>query len=312
MPETEANAAVAPDAVAPTQSDPTAEATHTAVISLPNSGSKSAGLLDFLDPRGIPSALAILLVAMLVVSLVRRSVRGVAERWPGRRLLFQQSATFIAFATYAVATGLAASRVIDLSSGAVLALSGTLAVAAGFILKDAGSSLIATLSILVNRPFQVGDRIQFGEYYGEVTSIGLSAVSLKTLGDNMVTIPSWRFLSDPVSSANAGELECMVEMPFYLDPGTDHDAAQTIVRDAVLSSRFLYLGKPINLLLGMRLVDNLGAVVELTAKAYVFDTRREKDFATDVTDRVLLAFRHAGIRCAGARDERGERVATPA
>jgi hypothetical protein len=36
-------------------------------------------------------------------------------------------------------------------------------------------------------------------------------------------------------------------------------------------------------------------VVEIVAKAYVFDARHEKSFASDVTDRVLRAWREAGI-----------------
>jgi hypothetical protein len=36
--------------------------------------------------------------------------------------------------------------------------------------------------------------------------------------------------------------------------------------------------------------------VELVAKAYVFDMRFEKAFASDVTDRVLSAFRSDGIQ----------------
>jgi hypothetical protein len=37
-------------------------------------------------------------------------------------------------------------------------------------------------------------------------------------------------------------------------------------------------------------------VTVITAKAYVFDVRYEKAFMTDVTERVKLAFREAGIR----------------
>ena len=183
----------------------------------------------------------------------------------------------------------------DFSPEALLALSGTLAVAGGFLLKDVAESTMAGISILVTRPFQVGDRIQFGEYYGEVEDIGLRSVRLVTLDDNLVTIPSNQFLTQSVASANAGELDCMVVIPFYVDCAADHDRAREIVRDAVLSSRFLYLGKPVSVLVAMKLVNEVGALVELSAKAYVFDARHERAFASDVTQRALRAFQEAGI-----------------
>lgn len=71
--------------------------------------------------------------------------------------------------------------------------------------------------------------------------------------------------------------------------------ARQIVIDAVRSSRYLYLGKPVTVLVSMKLAEKLGTVVELTAKAYVYDARHEKSFASDVTDRVLRAFRGAGV-----------------
>lgn len=61
--------------------------------------------------------------------------------------------------------------VFNLSSEAFLAISGTTAVTIGFALKDVAASFMAGISILTNKLFQVGDRISFGGYYGEVTEI---------------------------------------------------------------------------------------------------------------------------------------------
>jgi small-conductance mechanosensitive channel len=158
---------------------------------------------------------------------------------------------------------------------------------------------MAGISILTNKPFQVGDRITFGGTYGEVTEIGLRTVRLVTLDDNRVTIPSNKFLTEAVASANAGALDCMVVMPFYIDARADHVHARHIIRDAVLASKYLYLGKPLSVLVSNRLTEQGRLIVELTAKAYVFDTRFEKAFASDVTDRVLCAFREQKVALPG-------------
>lgn len=247
--------------------------------------------LAFFDPGALPVALLMLLGAALGVRVMQRLANGLADRLVARRLAIKQGATLLAFLVYAAGGVAAVNTLFELSAQALFALSGTLALAAGFLLKDVAEAVVAGLSILISRPFSVGDRITFGGYYGEVQDIGLRTVRLVTLDDNLVTIPSSKFLSESVASANAGELDCMVVMPFYVAAHADHERAREIVRDAVMSSRFCYLGKPIVVLLSMRLEEQLGVVLEIVAKAYVFDARHEKSFASDVTDRVLRALR---------------------
>jgi small-conductance mechanosensitive channel len=251
--------------------------------------------LAFFKPDAVPFALLLLLGGAVAVRVLHRLANGLADRLVVHRLAIKQGATLVGFALYAVAGVAGAGMVFDLSAQALFALSGTLAVAAGFLLKDVAESVVAGLSILVSRPFSVGDRISFGGYYGEVREIGLRTVRLVTLDDNLVTIPSSKFLTESVASANAGALDCMVVMPFFVSAQADFERAREIVRDAVVSSRFCYLGKPINVLISTRLVEQLGVVIEIVAKAYVFDTRHERNFASDVTDRVLRALREAGI-----------------
>ena len=270
--------------------------------SSPGADLEGAGVLDFVDPGALPLALLVLVGTVVVLRLVRRSANALAERRLERRLAIKQTTTLIEFAAYAVSGLFAASLVVELSAQAVLALSGTLALAGGFLLKDLGESVVAGLSILVSRPFQVGDRITFGGHYGEVREIGLRTVRLVTLDDNLVTIPSAKLLTEPVASANAGQLACMVVIPFYIGPSADHRRATEIVEDAVLSSRFLDLKRPRKVLLRIELHEKTGVVIELCAKAYVFDARHEKDFASDVTDRVLTSFREAGIPLAGSEE----------
>ncbi|MCA9512893.1 MAG: mechanosensitive ion channel [Myxococcota bacterium] len=253
------------------------------------------GALAFFDPTAVPFALLVVVGTAVCVRLLQRAANRLAERAVRQRLLIKQAVTLVGFLVYGVAGVVAVSSLFELSAQAIFALSGTLAVAGGFLLKDVAEATVAGVSILVSRPFQVGDRISFGGYYGEVRDIGLRSVRLVTLDDNLVSIPSSRFLSEPVASANAGALDCMVVIPFYVAPTADHELARRIVREAVLSSRYLYLGKPATVLLSMQLANEVGAVIVVTAKAYVFDARHEKNFSSDVTDRVLRAFRRHGV-----------------
>ncbi len=251
-------------------------------------------LLHFFNPGALPYALLLVIGTIILMRFLSRLGDRISERMLQHRLAIKQANTVIAFAAYGVVAVLASSSLFTLSSEAVLALSGTIAVVLGFAFKDVASSFLAGLSILANKPFQVGDRISFGGFYGEVTEMGLRTVRLVTLDDNLVTIPSNRFLSDPVASANAGALDCMVVVKFWLKTHIDHRHARSIIRDAVLATPYLYLGKPVKMLVGTRITDDGKAFVELTAKAYVYDARHESAFSSDVCDRVLTAFRAEG------------------
>ena len=298
QPDTAPAAADQPVAQPPAQTSAIATALPAATVADP-------GLMDIFNPGELPVAFAVLVGTILLVRLLTRSLQSLSERLVKYRLLLKQASTFLAFAAYALAGVIALNRLFVLTPEALFALSGTIAVAAGFALKDFAASVIAGVSILINKPFQVGDRITFAGYYGEVKEIGMRTVRLVTLDDNLVSIPTNKFLTDAVASANAGALDCMVVMPYYIAPTADHVRAKTIVREAVLASKFLYLGKPVSVLVANHLTDEGSVVVVVTAKAYVFDARHEKAFASDVTTHVLSAFRENGIAIPAGRPDAG-------
>ena len=204
------------------------------------------------------------------------------------------------FLVLIVAIVLVASSLFSFSSEALLAVGGSAAVAIGFAFKDLLASLMAGIILLFDRPFQVGDRISFDDTYGEV-EIGLRAVRVQTLDDNLVSIPNHRFLNDSVSSANAGELHQMCAFPFWVGCNEDIESAKRIVYEATASSRYVFIDLPITVSVREGPVPH-GAerfVVELKVKAHVFDGRYETAFGTDITERVKSAFKAAGIHTAG-------------
>ena len=156
------------------------------------------------------------------------------------------------------------------------------------------ASMIAGIIILVDRPFQVGDRISFGSYYGEVIEIGLRTVRLVTLDDNLVTIPNNKFLTDPVASGNAGALDMLVQVDFLIGADQNLELAKRLVGEALTASRYAYLEKPwVVVVSPITLGEAVG--LRLRAKVYVLDVKYEKALETDVTEQVAMAFRHHDI-----------------
>ncbi len=261
----------------------------------------SLELLKFVDPDRIPFALVVITSALIGNRLLLRTLDAVGERFTERRLLFKQLAAITRFTVIFAAAAVVISTVFRLSDQALLAIGGSAAVAVGFAFKDLLAALMAGIILLFDRPFQVGDRVAFGGEYGEVVELGLRTVRIATLDDNLISIPNNRFLTDVVSSANAGALDQMCVFQYWIGCNEDFDRAKRIVYEAAASSRYVYLEKPISVALKEGPVPN-GAerfAIQLTAKAYVLDGRYETAFGTDVTERVLRAFRTAGIRTAG-------------
>jgi small-conductance mechanosensitive channel len=217
------------------------------------------------------------------------------DRFADKRLVLHQVATVTRFVLWLVGLATALALSLELSKEVVIALTGTIAVTIGFALKDLAASIVAGITIILDRPFQVGDRITFNGTYGEVAAIGLRSVRVVTLDDNVVTIPNNKFLTDAVASGNWGALEMLVQLDFFIGITEDVAAAREVVEGALISTRFVSLLKPPQVVITTVTQSNVFAV-RVRAKAYVLDIKHEEAFQTDVTERVLAGFRHHGIR----------------
>lgn len=252
-------------------------------------------LLQAVSPDRLFALAVVIAVTVLVSRVVGRVLDRGAERWSRYRLAFKKVNAITKFVIFILGTVIAFTTVIQLSKEALVALGGVFAVAVGFAFKDLASSIIAGIIILLDRPFMVGDRVQAAGYYGEIKEIGLRSVRLVTLDDNVVSIPNNKFLTDEVASGNWGALDMMIVMSFHVDARSDYLRAKALIREAVITSKYVYLEKPVTVNVEEVVIPAIGVVLKLNAKAYVFDCRYEKAFLTEVTERVHKVFRDVGI-----------------
>ena len=243
---------------------------------------------------GVFTSVFVIIGSVVAMRFLRNSVGSLSGRFPNRRLLLQKVATFAQFLLY-VGTGLTVIFLsFELNESIIALIGGTVAVSVGFAIKDLVASFIAGIMIMIDRPFQVGDRVSFGGEYGDITAIGLRSVRMQTLGDNTVTIPNNKFLSDMTSNGNYSALDMQCAMDFFIAPDQDVRRARELAAECAVSSRYAFLDKPVVVLVNQVITENYLAV-RLRVKAYVLDTRYEKLFETDVTMRVMDAFGEAGI-----------------
>ena len=256
---------------------------------------QGGNLFEFIRVGGLVTSLIVLAASWFAARLLAQTIHGLGERFAQRRLQLQQAGTFLRFFIYLVAFTIAILLSFKLSDQMLLTLGGTMAVTLGFAFKDLAASVLAGVTVLLDKPFQVGDRVTFGSYYGEITAIGLRSVSLVTLDDNLVTIPNNKFLIEAVSCGNAGALDMLIQNDFYIGFEEDVSHARRVVADAITTSRYAYLDKPWTVSVS-QVVHQGYYSIRLRAKVYVLDIQYETALSTDVTMRVIEGFRQHGIK----------------
>jgi len=251
-------------------------------------------LASFVRWSGALISLLVMVGAAILLRFVSSASERLAKSFSSRRLLFQKIESVVRFAIYATTGAVAVSLTFRFNDTVLTVIGGTLAVAVGFAMRDLVAAVVAGVTIMFDRPFQVGDRVDYAGQYGDITRIGIRSVRMQTLDDNVVTIPNNKILTDVTSCGNWGSLEMQVKMEFLIGLDQDVDTAMRLVREALLTSRFVYLDRPIVVLL-KQVIRDAYVALQITGKAYVLDTKYEKAFETDVNRRVWQAFREHSI-----------------
>ncbi len=252
-------------------------------------------LLAMFDPGTLLLLLLGFFLLWAVNWFIRQSCDGLMRQFPAKRFIILQLATLLSFTLYIGGTAFLIVGVLEPPKELLIAFAGSAAVALGFALKDVAASLVSGVLLLFDRPFQVGDRVTFGDIYGEIVAITLRSVRLQTLDDNTVTIPNLRFITEAVASGNMGAMDMMVVTDFHLALDADVEEARRILREVIVTSRYVYLKKPVTFTLEeVCLAEQI--VIRLRTKAYVLDVRYEKALQSDITLRAAGLFNQAGIK----------------
>jgi small-conductance mechanosensitive channel len=254
--------------------------------------SKLAGVIRW---SGLLFAVLVLLAATMGLRVIGNVSTRLSTRFANRRPTFQKMESVIRFGVYILAIGAALGLSLRLDATTLTVIGGSLAVAIGLSLQNLVSSFIAGITIIFDRPFQVGDRVSFAGEYGDIIKIGLRSTRMNTLDDNIITIPNNKVLTEVPSSGNWGALEMQTAFDFYIGVDQDAELAAELIREACLTSPYIFLERPVPVLARQVILQDYVAM-HLKCRPYVFDCKYEKPFETDVHFRVARAFRERGIR----------------
>jgi small-conductance mechanosensitive channel len=238
-------------------------------------------------------SLLLILLVFYLVKVISWLLGVLAERDSRRRLLFKRLEPIIRVVLWAFAVYLIISVIFEITGAQLWAASAAVGVAIGFASQDILKNIFGGLIIILDKPFQVGDKINVGGTYGEVVSIGLRATRIQTPDDNLVSVPNAQVVDGQVSNANAGNLDCQVVTHLYLPGWIDVMKAKRIAYDAAANSQYVFLDKPIVVIVQDEFKETF--LTHIKVKAYVLDTRLEQRFSSDITETAKTQFLKEGM-----------------
>jgi small-conductance mechanosensitive channel len=216
--------------------------------------------------------------------LERRDLDAHARR-PLKRVL----GVAVVFAAVAVAFGFADFGNF-LMGLATIAAAATLAI--GFAMQDVIANFVAGVFIYADRPFRIGDWIEWDDHAGVVEDISLRVTRVRTFDSELLTVPNATLTDDVITNpVESGRLR----MRFTFGIGYDDDieeATEIILAAADDDEDILEEPAP-----SVRMTEMADSYVGLQARVWISDPTRgtyvriRGEFATDVKQR----FDEAGI-----------------
>ncbi len=257
---------------------------------------KAVQLLNDWQDISFAQIAIVCVVAYALIVLVRRVLPFLADRGPSRiRLYVLAAVPIIRLIIMTVATVWLIRLIFRITFENFLVIAGAASVAIGFAFKEYVSSLIAGVVAVFERPYRQGDWIKVGDDYGEVQSVGLRTVTLRTANDDIVAVPHQQIWTDNVSNSNDGSQTLMCVADFYVDPNHESAKIREALREVAITSAYLEYEKPVRVI-----VSEKPFATHYRIKAYPFDLRDQFLFISDLTVRGKEAIRDAGGRFAAA------------
>ena len=212
--------------------------------------------LDFLSPElkqwldlGY-FAILVIIIATIVLKIVEFGLEGPLTKaaTPEQRniiitffpLFYRLSQVVIIFASLAIIL-----QNFGFNLSALLAILGLGGLAVSLAAKETLADMISGFIILIEHPYQVGDRIKIEtmDDWGDVESIGMRTTRIRTLDNRLVIVPNAVIGRNQVENYTYPDPSIRVDISVGIGYGSDYNLVETTIEQAVLSVPGLLEGK---------------------------------------------------------------------
>lgn len=242
-------------------------------------------------------ALFVVLIATPIKNFLLIILNYLEQKWADKtdtkidNILFDLLNRFSGAIVYAVAVVLALD-IMGINVMPFVAGAGVLGVAIGFAAKDTLSNLIAGILLIIDRPFEIGDRIEVwsapkdSASWGDVIDIGLRATKIKTTDNIIIVIPNNEIMKRDIVNYTLTSTSIRVRINIGVAYDTDIELAKTLILKVASEVTWVQDNpKP------KVVVRNFGeSSVDLQLRVWISDARQRMNTISTVTDQVKSAF----------------------
>ncbi|MBU0988422.1 MAG: mechanosensitive ion channel family protein [Proteobacteria bacterium] len=254
-------------------------------------------LFDFLFLEKIFHALLIILLAnplkdflLIALTYLEKNIANKTETKVDN-IIFDLLNKFAGAVIYATAVILALD-ILGVNVMPFIAGAGVAGIAVGFAAKDTLSNLIAGVLLIIDRPFEIGDRIEVwnapsgSATWGDVMDIGLRATKIKTTDNIVIIIPNNEIMKRDIVNYTIISSKIRVRINIGIAYDADIDKAKRLIIDVAESAEWV-LKDPAPKVV----VRNFGeSSVDLQLRVWIQDARRRMDIISYVTDNIKTVF----------------------
>ena len=175
---------------------------------------------------------------------------------------------------------MAVLKVLGIDVTPLLAGAGIAGIAVALAAQDFISNFFGGAIITVDKPFKVGDRIKVDDVYGDVISVGTRSTRIKTLDNQIVTIPNNKLTTNIITNYSEPDPRLRMTIPISVAYGTDPLRVKKILLeiayDAIRNSEY-FVDDPAPEALFVEFAESsLNFILRIWTKA-VISTEKVKD-----------------------------------
>jgi len=259
--------------------------------------------INILNPATFEGAIVYAIVLLVAAVLLNRMLRMAVERAIARGSRLHIDRTKVKFISqlaqiivYIVMFFVYAHLIPALSNlgNAGLASVGVLSVVAGMAAQNTLGNLIAGISLLLYRPFNVGDRLQVsaptGLETGEIESLSLGYTIIKTDDNRRVVVPNNIMASQTTINLTRDDSRSICSVAVVISHDSDLDRARAILLEIAGNN-------PKTQKIGGCPVTRLdGSGVELTLSVWCADSVIAGSLKCDLLEAIKRRFSAGGIK----------------
>ena len=247
---------------------------------------------------------AILLVVLstpvkdLLLILVKYFESNIAQKTATKAddIIFDLLEKFLGAIIYAIAIVIALD-LLGVNVMPFVAGAGVAGIAIGFAAKDTLSNLIAGVLLIVDRPFEIGDRIEVwsapigSATWGDVIDIGLRATKIRTTDNITIIIPNNEIMKRDIVNYTIISSMIRVRINIGIAYNANIGKAKELIVEVAKSADWISK-EPLPVVV----VKNFGeSSVDLQLRVWIKDARKRIHTISYVTDKVKEAFDKNGI-----------------